>query len=70
MINTNMKQFPLTYNDRIGGVIVGWGAHQMVADECQKAGIKNALITTTGLKGTGIVDEIVGVGRHAAQMEI
>jgi hypothetical protein len=42
-----MVQFPLTYNDRIGGVIVGWGAHEMVADEAKKAGIKNALITTT-----------------------
>lgn len=64
MINKQMIQYPLTYNDRIGGVIVGWGAHQMVADECGKAGIKNALITTTGLKGTGIVDEIVGILNH------
>ncbi|NLD35431.1 MAG: iron-containing alcohol dehydrogenase [Desulfatiglans sp.] len=64
MINKQMVQFPLTYNDRIGGVIVGWGAHEMVADEAKKAGIKNALITTTGLKGTGIVDEIVGILRH------
>jgi formaldehyde dismutase / methanol dehydrogenase len=64
MINKQMVQFPLTYNDRIGGVIVGWGAHEMVADEAKKAGIKNALITTTGLKGTGIVDEIVGILNH------
>jgi formaldehyde dismutase / methanol dehydrogenase len=29
-----------------------------VADECKANGIKKALIVTTGLKGTGIVDEI------------
>jgi alcohol dehydrogenase class IV len=29
-----------------------------VADECLKAGMKNVLLVTTGLKGTGIVDEI------------
>jgi methanol:N,N-dimethyl-4-nitrosoaniline oxidoreductase len=39
-------------------IAIGWGVHEMVADECKQAGIKKALITTTGLKGTGIVDEI------------
>ena len=59
MINKQMIQFPITYTNRIGGLLLGWGAHEMVAPECHQAGIKNALIVTTGLKGTGIVDEIV-----------
>ena len=58
MINKRMIQFPITYTDRIGGILLGWGAHETVADECHKASIRNALIVTTGLKGTGIVDGI------------
>lgn len=58
MINKQMFQFPILYAGPIGRVAIGWGAHQTVADECKKAGINKALITTTGLKGTGIVDEI------------
>ena len=41
--------------------IVGWGAHKMAGQECQAAAIKHALLVTTGLRGTGIVDEVEGV---------
>jgi alcohol dehydrogenase class IV len=58
MINKEMRQFPINYNEKIERNAIGWGVHQTVADECKAAGIKKALITTTGLKGTGIVDEI------------
>jgi len=40
---------------------MGWGAHQMAGQECQVYGIKHALLVTTGLKGTGIVDEVESV---------
>ena len=57
-INIERKQFPLHYVKEHGRGIVGWGAHQMAGQECSAAGIKHALLVTTGLKGTGIVDEV------------
>ena len=53
-----MFQFPITYTIPIRRIAIGWGVHETVADECKAVNIKKALITTTGLKGTGIVDEI------------
>ena len=61
MINKQVFQFPVLYTSPMGKIAIGWGAHTTVADECKAAGIKKALITTTGLKGTGIVDEINGI---------
>ena len=58
MINKEMKQFPINYTQTVEKNAIGWGGHQTVADECKTANIKKALIVTTGLKGTGIVDEI------------
>jgi alcohol dehydrogenase class IV len=58
MINKQMFQFPITYTLPIARIAIGWGAHETVADECKAINIKKALIVTTGLKGTGIVDEI------------
>lgn len=60
-INIERKQFPLLYVKQHGRGIVGWGAHQMAGQECTLADIKHALLVTTGLKGTGIVDEVEGV---------
>ena len=63
MINKQISQFPINYVNPfvIGKIAFGWGAHETVADACKEAGIKKALIVTTGLKGTGIVDEIKGI---------
>jgi alcohol dehydrogenase class IV len=58
LINKQMFQFPIIYTMPINRIAIGWGVHETVADECKQAGIKKALITTTGLKGTGIIDEI------------
>ena len=58
MINQQIFQFPIIYTNQFARIAIGWGAHQTVADECKAANIKKALITTTGLKGTGIIDEI------------
>ncbi|MBW1801428.1 MAG: iron-containing alcohol dehydrogenase [Deltaproteobacteria bacterium] len=60
-ISTERKQFPLFYVNQHSRGIVGWGAHQMAGAECHANGIKHALLVTTGLKGTGIVDEVEGV---------
>jgi alcohol dehydrogenase class IV len=58
MIDKRIFDFPIIYTTQFGRVAIGWGVHETVANECKAAGIKKALITTTGLKGTGIVDEI------------
>jgi alcohol dehydrogenase class IV len=58
MINKEMKQFPINYTQKVEKNAIGWGVHETVADECKIANIKKALIVTTGLKGTGIIDEI------------
>ena len=60
-ISTERKQFPLLYVNQHSRGIVGWGAHKMAGVECQNCGIKHALMVSTGLKGTGIVDEVEGV---------
>jgi len=58
MINKQIREFPITYVGVSGRVAIGWGAHETVANECKGLNIKKALIVTSGLKGTGIVDEI------------
>jgi methanol:N,N-dimethyl-4-nitrosoaniline oxidoreductase len=60
-ISIERKQFPLLYVNQHARGIVGWGAHRMAGQECHMYGIKHALLVTTGLKGTGIVDEVEGV---------
>ena len=64
-INMERKEFPLLYVNQHSRGIVGWGAHQMAGQECKMYGIKHALLVTTGLKGTGIVDEVEGVLKAA-----
>jgi formaldehyde dismutase / methanol dehydrogenase len=60
MINKSVAEFPVIYTNPIPRIAFGWGAYETVGDECKNAGIKKALIVTSGLKGTGIVDEIKG----------
>lgn len=61
MINKNIYEFPILYTNALPRIALGWGAHETVADECKTVKIKKALMVTTGLKGTGIVDEIKGI---------
>ena len=65
VFNSDIRQFPLTYIGQVSPSIVGWGAHMQVGVEANGNGIKHALITTTGLKSTGIVDEIRSVLKQA-----
>ena len=65
MINKEIFEFPIVYTNPIPRIALGWGAYQTVGNECKAAGMKKALITTSGLKGTGIIDEIKGVIEHA-----
>jgi alcohol dehydrogenase class IV len=61
VIDKKMVEFPIIYSTQMARIAIGWGVHETVADECKKANIKKALITTTGLKNTGIIDEIIGI---------
>jgi methanol:N,N-dimethyl-4-nitrosoaniline oxidoreductase len=65
LINKEIFEFPIVYTNPIPKIALGWGAYQTIGNECKAAGMKNALIVTSGLKGTGIVEEIKGVINHA-----
>jgi methanol:N,N-dimethyl-4-nitrosoaniline oxidoreductase len=58
VINKKIYEFPIHYTSPLCKIAIGWGVHETVADECKAVNIKKALITTTGLRGTGIIDEI------------
>jgi formaldehyde dismutase / methanol dehydrogenase len=71
MIDKKIFEFPILYTIPMGKIAIGWGVHETVADECKEANIKKALITTTGLKGTGIVEEIRGIlNYHGIAVEV
>jgi alcohol dehydrogenase class IV len=65
VINKEIFEFPIVYTNPIPKIALGWGAYQTIGDECKAAGMKKALIVTSGLKGTGIIEEIKGVINHA-----
>jgi methanol:N,N-dimethyl-4-nitrosoaniline oxidoreductase len=65
VINKQIFEFPIVYTNPIPRIALGWGAYETIGNECKALGMKKALITTSGLKGTGIIDEIKGVIEHA-----
>jgi methanol:N,N-dimethyl-4-nitrosoaniline oxidoreductase len=65
MISKEIYEFPIIYTNPIPKIALGWGSYQTVGNECKAAGMKNALIVTSGLKGTGIVEELKGVINYA-----
>lgn len=65
MINKEMYEFPILYTNPIPKIALGWGSYQTIGEECKAAGMKKALIITSGLKGTGIIDEVKTVINHA-----
>ena len=64
--NEEIRQFPLHFpGNFFGRAIIGWGAIKMAGEACKQAGIENALLVSTGLKGTGILDEVQAICSHA-----
>ena len=49
----------------MGPEVIGWGAVKMTGQACKDAGITQALLVTTGLKGSGIVEEVQAIVKHA-----
>jgi len=58
-------EYPIKMMHAYPSVNVGWGAHTMVGNDARSLGMTNALIVTTGLRGTGIVETIQGVLKSA-----
>ncbi|MBS4024743.1 MAG: iron-containing alcohol dehydrogenase [Clostridia bacterium] len=64
-INIVNTEFPLKIFHATPKATIGWGAYQMAGEDAKKIGIKHALLITTGLESTGIIDEIKGVLNYA-----
>ena len=65
MINKQIFKFPIIYTNPIPRIALGWGAYETVGNECKDAGMKKALIVTSGLKGTGVIEEMKGIINYA-----
>jgi alcohol dehydrogenase class IV len=65
VINKEMYEFPILYTNPIPRIALGWGVYQTIGEECKAAGMKKALIVTSGLKGTGAVEEVKAIINHA-----
>jgi alcohol dehydrogenase class IV len=59
------EEYPIKMQHAYPSVNIGWGAHTMVGNDAKALGMTNALIVTTGLRGTGIVEEIQGILKAA-----
>jgi methanol:N,N-dimethyl-4-nitrosoaniline oxidoreductase len=71
MVNKNVFEFPIAYTSAIPKIAYGWGAYETAGDECKALGMKKVLIVTTGLKGTGVIDEIKGsLNYHGIATEV
>jgi len=64
-IGNERTEYPLKMMHAYPRIIIGWGAHTMAGEEAKKLGMKNALIVTTGLQGTGITEELQGILNQA-----
>lgn len=61
MFNKNIYEFPIVYTNPLPKIALGWGSYETIADECKSNGIKKAFIVSSGLKKTGIVDEVKSI---------
>lgn len=63
--NVASTEFPLRNFHATPRATIGWGAYRMAGEEAKAIGIRHALIVSSGLKGTGILDEVSGVLKAA-----
>ena len=64
-LSNERVEYPVRMVHAYPSVNVGWGCHTMVGNDARALGMTNALIVTTGLKGTGIIETIQGILKHA-----
>jgi len=53
-------QFPIKEFHNVPRALLGPGAYELVGVEAKNLGFKRSLLMTSGLRGTGVVDDIVG----------
>ncbi|RNC68469.1 MAG: iron-containing alcohol dehydrogenase [Desulfuromonadales bacterium] len=64
-LSLESREYPIKMQHAYPSVNIGIGAHTMVGNDAKALGMTNALIVTTGLQGTGIIESIQGVLKHA-----
>jgi len=64
-LSLESREYPIKMQHAYPSVNIGLGAHTMVGNDAKALGMTNALIVTTGLRGTGIIEAIQGVLKHA-----
>ncbi|MGO9752394.1 MAG: NDMA-dependent methanol dehydrogenase [Solirubrobacteraceae bacterium] len=57
-------QFPIKEFHNVPRGLLGPGAYELVGVEAKSLGFKRSLLMTSGLRGTGIIDDIVGKVRY------
>lgn len=64
-LSNERLEYPIKMVHAYPSINVGWGAHTMIGNDAKALGMNRALIVTTGLRGTGIIETIRGVLKHA-----
>ena len=62
---SRMHLFPIKSVHPTPAALLGPGAHEMIGVSAAQMGMKKVLLMTTGLRGTGIVDEVKGIIENA-----
>jgi methanol:N,N-dimethyl-4-nitrosoaniline oxidoreductase len=57
---TTLWQFPIKEFHNVPRGLLGPGSYELVGIEAKNLGFKKSLLMTSGLRGTGIIDDIVG----------
>jgi methanol:N,N-dimethyl-4-nitrosoaniline oxidoreductase len=58
-------QFPIKEFHNVPRGLLGPGAYELVGVEAKQLGFKKSLLMTSGLRGTGIIEDIVGKVKYA-----
>jgi methanol:N,N-dimethyl-4-nitrosoaniline oxidoreductase len=58
-------EFPIKEFHNVPRGLLGPGAYELVGVEAKNLGFKKSLLMTSGLRGTGIIDDIVGKVKYA-----
>lgn len=62
---SRLRLFPIKNIHPTPAALLGPGAHEMIGVSAAEMGMKKVLLMTTGLRGTGIVDEVKGIVENA-----
>lgn len=60
-----LHEFPIKEFHHVNRGLLGPGAYELIGVEAKNLGFKKSLIMTSGLRGTGIIDDIAGKVKYA-----